>query len=240
MKIKALFLSAVMATVCLTASAQHFRNSRYYNRSSDRLDYSQSFRPSNYYYGQRHYLNPYSYVGLRVGASFSDISDDRGYYNDYKTKTGLNIGLATGFAVSHYIPLYLETGLYYTEKGGKSYDYRSNLNYLEVPLVLKYNFCPSYNFSIQPFAGGYLACGVSGKTKYYDDKYTGSNYATTSSFGDNGQFNRFDGGLKVGCGISYDVLYAELSYEYGLSNINKDSFDSTHNSAMMLNVGLNF
>ena len=231
MKIKALFIAAVMATACLTAQAQHYRNSRYYNPNSGRLDYSQQHAPyGNYSYGRHYYLNPYNYVGLRVGASFADITD-----GGYNTKTGLNLGLATGFAVSHQIPLYFETGLYYTEKGGKNSSYRCNLDYLEVPLVLKYSFSPSYNFAIQPYAGGYLACGVGGKVK---DRYDST--TSYSAFGDRGDFQRFDGGLKIGCGISYDVLYAELSYEYGLSNIRNNSYDDVHNSALMLNVGLNF
>ena len=53
-------------------------------------------------------------------------------------------------------------------------------------------------------------------------------------------FERFDGGLRMGCGLSYDLLYAELGYDLGLANISHDDFDTSHTGALMLTVGLNF
>ena len=80
-----------------------------------------------------------------------------------------------------------------------------------------------------------MAAGVGGKIKdyYYHESY--------SAFGDDmDQFKRFDGGLRMGVGIQYDLFYADLTYDLGLSNIGHDDFDDTKNSALMLNVGINF
>lgn len=245
MKKRMLMMVALVAMVCATSSAQHYGYR--YGSSPVRSHYRNMSRAPR--------LNsPYHYVGFRVGAAFSDIVSDWDRYDDTSVKTGLNLGLAVGAPISPYIPLCLESGLYYTEKGGKldctekggKFDSNTkvNLNYLELPLVLKYIHITDGGFGIQPYAGGYLALGVGGKVK--TKTYTGGNGSNSygvvsrSAFGDNGDFQRFDGGLKIGCGFSYDILYADVSYEHGLTNISDDSFSSTHNSALMLNVGVNF
>ena len=171
-----------------------------------------------------------------MGPSFSSVSSDNDFLDGSSTKTGLNVGVAVGFGVSPYVPLFFESGLYYTEKGGKGKDdFKFSLNYLEVPFVLKYIHNFDRSFSIQPFFGGYVAAGVGGKIKdyYYRESY--------SAFGDDiDQFKRFDGGLRMGVGVQYDMFYADLTYDLGLANIGHDDFDDTKNSALMLNVGINF
>jgi len=213
--------------------AQVYRNSKYYNPRTDRLDYSRRS-------GTHHYSAvPDIYYGLRVGPTFSNVSSDSPDLDGGGTQTGLNVGAVIGFGLSRHLPLYLETGLSYTEKGGKketangkmTYD----LNYLELPVVLKY-VCPvTRTVSIQPYLGGYVACGVGGKIKNY-----GSREAYSSFGSSHDQFKSFDGGLKVGAGVQVDMFYADLNYDLGLANIGHDSFDSTHNGALTLNVGVNF
>lgn len=46
--------------------------------------------------------------------------------------------------------------------------------------------------------------------------------------------------IILGCGIGYDMFYADLTYDIGLANICHDTFDTSHNGALMLNVGVNF
>ena len=59
----------------LPTEAQVYRNSRYYNPNSDRLDYSRSHR-----YGHRstgnYWMTGDTYFGLRVGPSFATVSSD--------------------------------------------------------------------------------------------------------------------------------------------------------------------
>ena len=108
-----------------------------------------------------------------------------------------------------------------------------DLNYLEVPVVLKYKYEVDDHFSIQPQLGGYFAVGVGGKIKNYAER------AAESSFKD-ANFRRCDGGIRIGCGIGYDMFYADLTYDIGLANICHDSFDKSHNGALQLNFGVNF
>ena len=176
------FIMTALLLALMPASAQHYRDSRYYNKHTGRLDYG---------------------------------------YNHH------------GYGVP-----YLETGLSYIEKGGKkdlangkkmTYD----LNYLEIPAVIKYKYEVDDHFSLQPFMGGYFAVGVGGKIKNFAEREAESSF-------DSHNFRRLDGGLRIGCGISYDMFYADLTYDIGLANICHDTFDRSRNGAVMFNFGVNF
>ena len=102
--------------------------------------------------------------------------------------------------------------------------------------MLKYKCRANLDVSIEPFLGGYLACGVGGKIKDYNHR------AAYNSFDDdyNDTFNRFDGGLKLGVGASFQMLYLETSYDIGLANVGKDNFADTRNGCLNLTLGINF
>lgn len=187
------------------------------------------------------------YIGFRIGPAFTSAGSDDKELNASGVKTGLNLGVAVGFPLSDSTPLFLESGLYYIEKGGKNDDVlkevdgknqkceeKYSLNYLELPVVLKYKYDVNEDFSVQPLLGAYVACGVGGKIKNYTLK------EQSASFKGNG-FKRFDAGLKLGVGGQYDLFYAEIAYDLGLANINNRSdFDTSHNSAFTISVGINF
>ena len=203
-------------------------------------------RPRNYgsHYGRSSYTrtsyrhNPVnSYVGFRIGGAFSTVSSDDKYLDGGTMRTGLNAGIVAGFQVAPQAPIYFETGLSYIEKGGKgSYDggkFTYNLDYLEVPLLLKYDCRVDRDLSIQPFIGGYLSAGVGGKIKDFGHRQAYSSY-------DDDAFKRFDGGIKLGCGVQFNYLYAELGYDIGLANISRDYFDDAHTGSLFATIGVNF
>ena len=134
-------------------------------------------------------------------------------------------------------PLYFETGLMYVEKGGEGKyqgsKFTYSLNYLEVPLLLKYNAVVDRDLSVQPFIGGFLSAGVGGKIRDFGHRQA------FSSFSSDG-FKRFDGGIRLGCGLQYAHLYAEVGYDIGLANISRDSFDSSRTGSLFATLGVNF
>lgn len=226
-----IFVALAAMLLSAPAQAQAYKNSRYYNQRTGHLDYS-GYRSGNMF------SKGENYYGLRIGPSFSTVSSDDKTLDGGNAQTGLNIGAVAGIALSERTPLFLETGIYYTEKGGKkklsdgkkmTYD----LNYLEVPITVKYAYAIDSHFSIQPFAGGYLACGVGGKIKNYRDREADDSFSSD-------RFKRFDGGLRVGIGAAYDLFYADLTYDIGLANICHDEFDTSHNGCLTLNFGVNF
>lgn len=226
------FLSLVFLCIAVSLSS-----SAQYRGTIDSNGRYHKVVPSTRKYTSKAYTAGYfrPYFGLRLGPTFSNITGDDYGYGD--TKTGVNAGMAFGFPVSFHVPLSLETGLYYTEKGetkSNKEPYRFTLDYLEVPLVFKYMCYIDGGVSIQPYFGGYVAYGVGGKQKNTVSKIS------YNSFGKDGDFRRGDAGLKLGLGFGYDMLYVDLNYDWGLANISKDSYYDAKNSAFTINIGVNF
>lgn len=177
------------------------------------------------------------YYGLRLGLDVSTVNSDDRYLDGGTAKTGLNVGAVVGFQLAPGSPVYLETGLSYMEKGGKNMldgqKFTYGLDYLEVPLVMKYFIDVDRYFSVQPFVGGYMGVGVAGKIKNFQQRQAYSSF-------DNDGFQRFDAGLRLGCGIQYDHLYAEIGYDVGLANVSHDYFDTAHTGCFFATIGVNF
>ena len=218
-------ISIIALTMAMPVMAQNYHNGR-----PERPSYNGGYN--------NHTLDGNEiYYGLRLGLGFATVNNSElDKYDGPSSRTGLNIGAVAGFQLSPSAPVYLESGLFYTEKGGrnnKKQDIDFNLNYLELPILVKYCVDLDGEFSLQSFVGGYLAYGVGGKIKRHTDR-------TIESAFSRDLFKRFDGGLRFGCGIEYQMLYADLSYELGLANIGRDAFEKTHNSCFYMNIGVNF
>lgn len=176
------------------------------------------------------------YYGVRIGMNVSTINGDTQYFTSDGTKAGMTLGGVIGLRLSDTTPIFLESGLYYTEKGGKGDDTKqesekmnttTSLNYLEIPVLVKYGFKANDDIALLPFFGPYFDVAIGGKT------------AKHSAFNE-GYFKRSDVGFKLGCGMEYNMLYLELGYQFGLSNISKSEDFSAHNGAFFANFGVNF
>ena len=219
---KRMMIAMLSLALTIPALAQYVRP-RYYSRAVYR-DYREPIALDVYY-------------GLRLGGSFATVRSDDKYLHGGSMKAGLNVGAVAGFQLGYRSPVYFETGVYYIEKGGEGrYDdakFTYNLNYLEVPLLMKFRIGVDRGFSIQPFAGGYLSAGVGGQIKDFGHRQA------FGSFSKEG-FKRFDGGLRLGCGMQIDMFYAEVGYDIGLSNISQDYFDNTRTGSLFATIGVNF
>ncbi len=219
-KIFLLFFSAIF--ISMAADAQSYQ--------TDRLTNGYKTFPKNYY-------------GFRIGLSYAHISGNNAPDSDFDHTCGrrskLNIGFAYGKGLSSSTPLYIETGLYYTAKGGRNKDtderWDYNLDYLELPLVLKYMYVSGGGFGAHIFFGGYFACGISGSIKNYEYELSHSSFSDQQN-----AYRRFDAGLKFGLGVSYSFIYLEFAYDLGLANINHNSFYAVHNRSAIFNLGVNF
>lgn len=182
------------------------------------------------------------YYGLRMGFTSSHLGGDF----DTDAKTGLNLGMVVGLRCSPYIPMFLESGIYYTERGGKEgglstplgrASIKYNLGYIEVPVLMKYGIGIADEFAILPYVGPNFAVGVGGQTK---ETHPGETAIKYDSFGSD-KFNRFDVGIKLGCGFEWNMVYAEVGYNWGITNISDFRDDSeTFNRAFYMNIGINF
>ena len=171
------------------------------------------------------------YYGARVGLNVGWISGD--YDKSLGAKAGMNIGGVLGLRVSDATPVFLESGLYFAMQGAKDGKNEINLNYLEIPLLIKYGVQVTDDIALLPYLGPTFGLGIAGKTKYPGEGSVGS-------FSSDGDFNRPDVGIKFGCGAEYNKLYLETGLKFGVTNILDDDNDAAHNGAWYLNFGVNF
>lgn len=167
-----------------------------------------------------------TYYGLRLGFTSASIGGDY----DLDSRAGLTIGGIVGLKCSPSVPLFLESGLYYTEKGGKEGHVKVREDYLEIPFLMKYGFNVGGDVAILPYVGPTFGFGIAGKTKI--------DGLETDTFDDNGM-KRFDVGIKLGCGVEWNMLYGELGYHWGVTNISDNELDA-FNRAFYMNIGINF
>ena len=178
------------------------------------------------------------YWGVRMGANFANISGD--YTSDLGTKTGINLAGVVGLRLSNTNPIFLESGLYYTERGGKEGSkLKVGLTYLEVPILIKYGIQATDDIAVLPFIGPYFSFGFAGKSKWESGglKYSEGSYSKDAL---DGGFNHADMGFKLGCGAEYNMLYLELGYQIGVANIAKNDDLTRHGNAFFINFGVNF
>ena len=95
---------------------------------------------------------------------------------------------------------------------------------------MKYGVKATDDIALLPFVGPYFAYAVSA-----DQKYKGTD--VSKSFP---RVNRWNMGFKLGCGAEYNKLYAEIGYQFGITNMLDDDKLSGHNNALFLNLGVNF
>lgn len=165
------------------------------------------------------------YYGIRFGGTLASISGDV----SVGTKVGLTLAGVIGLRLSTSTPVFLESGLYYTQRGAKDNDYEITHNNLEIPVLVKYGFKATDEIALLPFIGPYFAYAISADEK-----------VKNVSLSDVNRVYRNNMGFKLGCGAEYNKLYLELGYQFGLTNI-WDSDDITgHNNSLFLNFGVNF
>jgi len=206
---KKVLLIAVCAILSLTASAQRATSSSSSFFSTEKADQPVTF-------------------GVRVGGNLSTMTGD---IDDVKSRFGFNVGVNVDIPLLQ--SLYLQTGLYATQKGckGDGYDMKMNPLYLEIPVLASYR----YNFSdatqLQVNFGPYMAYGISGKFKYEGHE---------EDFFDDGGAKKFDAGLQIGAGVTVSKFYIGCAYQFGLTNISDSDDGDMKNSNFMFNIGYNF
>jgi hypothetical protein len=172
------------------------------------------------------------YYGVRIGLTAANLSGDD---IDADTKVGMAMAGVVGLRLSSTTPVFLESGLYYSERGAKDIGYTN----LEVPVLIKYGIKATDEIAILPFVGPYFARACWGKTKLAD---VGGTSVKVGTFDEKKWIglNRMNMGFKLGCGAEYNKLYLEVGYQIGVTNISKKDDLSIHSNAFFANFGVNF
>lgn len=175
------------------------------------------------------------YYGVRIGMTGATLSGD---IEGLGTKAGLTLAGVIGLHISNSAPVFLESGLYYTERGGKKDKFSVSYNNLEIPVLVKYGVKATDDIAILPFIGPVFSYAFSGKYKLTEG-------GTTVEYGafDEKKWSglkRANMGFKLGCGAEYNNLYLEAGYQFGITDISKADAVSIHSNALFVNFGVNF
>ena len=225
---KKLFFIAVCTFCIFTASAQSTSSTSYraYSGKSD---------------------SPSVRFGIRGGINLAVVSGD--FDDAIDSRTAYHIGVVADIPLVQ--ELYIQTGLYLQSKGAKYEIVRGKIEsketinalYLQVPVLLSYNYGFSGAFQLQVNFGPYFAYGVGGKYKGEERKGNEFYGIELDTFGNKGLFKNFDCGLQVGGGMTFARhYYFGLTYEFGLITITKakDAEVKSKNRNWMISLGYTF
>jgi hypothetical protein len=175
------------------------------------------------------------YWGVRFGLTGASIGGDL----DVGMKTGMTLAGVVGLRASDSTPVFIESGLYYTERGGKDGKFKVGYNNLEVPVLVKYGIKATDEIAILPFLGPYFSYAFSGKTKVED---LNGKIVSVGTFDEKKWegLKRANMGFKIGCGAEYNKVYLEVGYQIGVTNICKKDEVTAHSNALFVNFGVNF
>jgi hypothetical protein len=210
------------------------------------------------------YPNDY---GIKVGANFANINEEGGFYG-FEIKTGFIVGGFYRFDLKGNLSIQPE--VYFSMKGTKAageqtqfhygedytqisrstWDFSMKLNYLEVPVLLKFRFPSKRKFKPNVFLGPYaafkLSAEVTGTLIFELTEEYGGEVHTESRDYTGGLINHkrgIDFGIVIGAGFDIGMgsgsLVIDARYTLGLSNIDK-ALPGENNSVFTLMLGYSF
>jgi hypothetical protein len=168
--------------------------------------------------------------GIRGGVNFFNWGGADVNSNDYTNRAGFHAGIYGNMFVTDGFAI--EPGAYYSVKGTQNDDLinsRAILNYIDVPILLRFYATDGLNF----FAGpqGSILLGSTFEMDAFGNTY---GWDTES-------INDLDAGLVFGLGYNLPVgLNLQASYDLGLTPVFKDSDADVFNRGFKLSVGISF
>lgn len=160
--------------------------------------------------------------GVKAGVNFASISDASGFSN----RTGFTAGIFAGAKFGDKIGL--QADLLYSQQGAKV-DFGSfDLNYVNVPIVLKYYLTDSFHIHAGPQFGVLI-----------DDKTQTVIGETINDIGT----NEFDVSGVLGVGLDLPMgLRFDARYNLGFSDVpdEKGALEKGKNRVITLSVGYSF
>jgi len=186
--------------------------------------------------------------GVRGGLNVSSLGDYEHTIAQYEdseleSKPGFYAGLFAQFPISG--SLGIETGLFYSQLGGKDkendrneqYKVEANPSYLQLPAAVFYKFNVTDEFKLYPSLGVYAGYGLSGKLET-QGTIAGQGIDSKIDYFD-GFGNKFDFGTTVGMNIQYCKFVLGAHYDRGFTKVNKEKIvysDNAYNSNFRLSL----
>jgi len=200
--------------------------------------------------------------GVKAGLNasmYNSVSDNYGVDNNEKLKPGFNAGIFVHIPVAEKFSIQPE--LLFSQLGSKTkeryrhysngygfvsdVDYKSNLNYLVLPVMVQYNILPQLYVEAGPEFGLLLGGRIKGDQK--STEISGNNsFSYTDHFSNKIQkdfYHTFNFGVGIGAGYYFTQnLAATARFTAGLTGIykNSQSDNKVRNNAFQVGLAYQF
>lgn len=169
--------------------------------------------------------------GIKAGVNIAKFAGDPD--PDSEFNTGLAAGVYTNIPMS--TTFSFEPSLEYSQKGaefttGANSEAKTKITYLDLPLVVKYNFTPAFGL----FAGPQVSFFLDQETKLVN----GSSSITFE--GDNDSYRKSLAGGKVGFSYNFGSVMMNASYATDFQNLYTEASGNRDLKNQVINVGLAF
>jgi hypothetical protein len=149
--------------------------------------------------------------GLKLGFGIANISTEYQELNDFlDSRMGFSGGVFLTYRLNRQFAVQPEI-LYVTKGAEKDFFFFNahlNLDYFEIPVLLKFDFMPDGKFHPNLFAGPALDVLLASKFHIIGEAYDIKEYTTSTDFG-----------LVFGGGVDYKRVTFDIRYTLGLTNI---------------------
>lgn len=169
-------------------------------------------------------------IGIRGGANFANVTGDDVENTD--ARTGLMVGVYTNFALAN-SPITIQPEVLYSQQGFKQDtelgEATAKLDYIKVPVLVKFGFGSSGMISPQIYAGPYVGFKANAKMEIDGEETDFDNVKST------------DFGVSVGADLFINSLFSlGARYSAGLTNIADEGDADFKNSVFSIVAGIEF
>jgi hypothetical protein len=179
-----------------------------------------SFVQAQDYNNNNNYNNPQPKFGFKAGLNLSNFYSTKQDVGDENLKVGLNVGLFAKMPLNNAVAIQPEV-LYSSQGSRVRYnnallgqgEYRFNLNYVQVPVLLVFNLGQYFNIHAGPYASFLTSVNI----KDLKNNGTVNDIATLNV--DN--YNRLDYGAAAGVAFETKGFTLGARYNLGLKEVGK-------------------
>lgn len=160
-------------------------------------------------------------LGVKAGANFANVSD----VDDLSSKTGFQAGIFAGIKFTDKVGI--QADVLYSQQGAKFDSGKFDLNYVNIPVVLKYYLVQGLNIQAGPQFGFII-----------DDKIYSDAFGTNSI---DANAEKSDVSAVLGAGYDFPFgIRIDARYNFGLTDVSKTDNFKGKNNVFSLALGYSF
>lgn len=179
--------------------------------------------------------------GLKGGTNLAEFSfKENGTNIDQESINGFTLGAVLEIGLGGNV--FLQPEAVFIQKGSElqvlNDENKFNVNYLDIPVLLKIKLLNSNLLNINVLGGPSFGLALNG------EQTTAVGQTVDINFGGDDGLKRFDLGINAGGGVGINLgsigVFGDVRYLFGVSNISENDNREIKNKGLNLSVGLMF